>query len=126
MVPALGLGTTIGPDRGRPRPARRGAAGPRRGRAARAARAGLAGLAVRLAGAAAGLGVAVGLPAHGFAPNAAVTVLAAAAATVAFLAVTFLTDGGDLRAVTSRLLRRAGRGRPPAAGGPAAGAAEAS
>ena len=121
VVPALGLGTTIGLT----------AAGlalivaVRRtlGRAALRGlpRAGLAGLGGGLAGAAAGVGVAVGLPVHGFAPNAAVTVLAAAAATVAFLAVTFLTDGGDLRAVTSRLLRRAGRGRPPAAGGPAAG-----
>ena len=121
VVPALGLGTTIGLT----------AAGlalivaVRRtlGRAALRGlpRAGLAGLGGGLAGAAAGVGVAVGLPVHGFAPNAAVTVLAAAAATVAFLAVTFLTDGGDLRAVTNRLLRRAGRGRPPAAGGPAAG-----
>jgi putative peptidoglycan lipid II flippase len=121
VVPALGLGTTIGLT----------AAGlalivaVRRtlGRAALRGlpRAGLAGLGGGLTGAAAGVGVAMGLPVHGFAPNAAVTVLAAAAATVAFLAVTFLTDGGDLRAVTSRLLRRAGRGRPPAAGGPAAG-----
>jgi peptidoglycan biosynthesis protein MviN/MurJ (putative lipid II flippase) len=121
VVPALGLGTTIGLT----------AAGlalivaVRRtlGRAALRGlpRAGLAGLGGGLAGAAAGAGVAMGLPVHGFAPNAAVTVLAAAAATVAFLAMTFLTDGGDLRAVTSRLLRRAGRGRPPAAGGPAAG-----
>jgi len=121
VVPALGLGTTIGLT----------AAGlalivaVRRtlGRAALRGlpRAGLAGLGGGLAGAAAGAGVAVGLPVHGFAPNAAVTVLAAATATIAFLAVTFLTDGGDLRAVTSRLLSRAGRGRPPAAGGPAAG-----
>ena len=121
VVPALGLGTTIGLT----------AAGlalivaVRRtlGRAALRGlpRAGLAGLGGGLAGAAAGFGVAVGLPVHGFAPNAAVTVLAAAAATVAFLAVTFLTDGGDLRAVINRLLRRAGRARPPAAGGPAAG-----
>jgi putative peptidoglycan lipid II flippase len=121
VVPALGLGTTIGLT----------AAGLAlivavrrtlgRGALRGLSRAGLAGLGGGLAGAAAGVGVAMGLPVHGFAPNAAVTVLAAAAATVAFLAVTFLTDGGDLRAVTSRLLRRAGRGRPPAAGGPAAG-----
>ncbi len=121
VVPALGLGTTIGLTaagltlivavrRTLGRTALRGLP-----------RAGLAGLGGGLAGAAAGVGVAMGLPVHGFAPNAAVTVLAAAAATVAFLAMTFLTDGGDLRAVTSRLLRRAGRGRPPAAGGPAAG-----
>jgi putative peptidoglycan lipid II flippase len=114
VVPALGLGTTIG------------LAGAgialtvvvRRalGRAALAglSRATLAGLAGGVAGAAAGGGVALSLRVHGIVPNAAVTVLAAAAATVAFLAMTFLTDGGDLRAVTARLLSRLGRGRPPA------------
>jgi len=71
-----------------------------------------------LAGAAAGAGVSVALRVQGFFPNAAVTVLAAATATVAFLAVTFLTDGGDLRAVTTPLLRRFGRGRPPGTGEP--------
>jgi putative peptidoglycan lipid II flippase len=106
VVPALGLGTTIG----------LAAAGialtvaVRRelGRAALAGlpRATLAGLAGGLAGAAAGFGVAEAVPGHGFLPGAAVTVLAAAVATVAFLAVTFLTDGGDLRAVTARLLSR--------------------
>ncbi|HWG11825.1 MAG TPA: lipid II flippase MurJ [Streptosporangiaceae bacterium] len=114
VVPALGLGTTIG----------LAAAGialtviVRRalGRAALAglSRATLAGLAGGVAGAAAGAGVALSLRVHGIVPNAAVTVLAAAAATVAFLAMTFLTDGGDLRAVTARLLSRLGRGRPPA------------
>jgi len=121
VVPALGLGTTIGLTAA----ALALIVAVRRtlGRAALRGlpRAGLAGLGGGLAGAAAGAGVAAGLPVHGIAPNAAVTVLAAAAATVAFLAVTFLTDGGDLRAVTSRLLSRAGRGRPPATGGPAAG-----
>jgi putative peptidoglycan lipid II flippase len=114
VVPALGLGTTIGLV----------AAGlamivaVRRtlGRAALAGlpRAGLAGLGGGLAGAAAGAGVAVALRVQGFFPNAAVTVLAAATATVAFLAVTFLTDGGDLRAVTGRLLSRFRPARPPA------------
>jgi putative peptidoglycan lipid II flippase len=114
VVPALGLGTTIGLV----------AAGialtvvVRRalGRAALAglSRATLAGLAGGVAGAAAGGGVALSLRVHGIVPNAAVTVLAAAAATVAFLAMTLLTDGGDLRAVTARLLSRLGRGRPPA------------
>jgi putative peptidoglycan lipid II flippase len=118
VVPALGLGTTIGLV----------AAGValtvavRRtlGGAALAglARAMLAGLGGGLAGAAAGFGVAGALPVHGFGPSAAVTVLAAAVATVAFLAVTFLTDGGDLRAVAARLLSRLGRGRPPAPGSP--------
>jgi putative peptidoglycan lipid II flippase len=114
VVPALGLGTTIG----------LAAAGlaltvaVRRtlGGAALAGlpRAALAGLAGGVAGAAAGAGVAAALPVHGFLPNAAVTVLAVATATVAFLAVTFLTDGGDLRTVTARLLSRLGHGRPPA------------
>jgi len=63
--------------------------------------------------------VALTLRVHGIAPSAAVTVLAAAVATVAFLAVTFVTDGGDLRAVTARLLSRLGRGRPPAPESPA-------
>jgi putative peptidoglycan lipid II flippase len=115
VVPALGLGTTIGLV----------AAGialtvaVRRalGRAALAGltRATLAGLGGGLAGAAAGFGVTEALPGHGFLPSAAVTVLAAAVATVAFLGVAFLTDGGDLRAVTTRLLSRLGR-RPPASG----------
>jgi putative peptidoglycan lipid II flippase len=114
VVPALGLGTTVG----------LAAAGlaltvaVRRalGRAALAGlpRAGLAGLGGGLAGAAAGAGVSVALRVQGFFPNAAVTVLAAATATVAFLAVTFLTDGGDLRAVTARLLSRFRPARPPA------------
>ncbi len=118
VVPALGLGTTIGLT----------TAGlalvvvVRRalGRAALAGltRAGLAGLGGGLAGAAAGAAVAVAVPVHGFLPNAAVTVLAAATATVAFLAVTFLTDGGDLRAVAARLLSRLGRGRHPSTGSP--------
>jgi hypothetical protein len=50
--------------------------------------------------------VAEALPVQGLGPSAAVTVLAATVATVVFLAVTYLTDGGDLRAVTTRLLRR--------------------
>jgi peptidoglycan biosynthesis protein MviN/MurJ (putative lipid II flippase) len=118
VVPALGLGTTIGLT----------AAGValvvtvRRalGRAALTGltRAGLAGLGGGLAGAAAGAAVAVAVPVRGFLPNAAVTVLAAATATIAFLAVTFLTDGGDLRAVTARLLSRLGRGRQPSTGSP--------
>jgi putative peptidoglycan lipid II flippase len=116
VVPALGLGTTIGL-------AAAGAAltvAVRRvlGRAALAGltRATLAGLGGGLAGAAAGFGVTEALPVHGFLPSAAVTVLAAAVATVTFLAVTFLTDGGDLRAVTTRLLSRLSRSHPPAPG----------
>ena len=43
------------------------------------------------------------LPVHGFVPNAAVTVLACAVATLLFLGVTLLADGGDLRAAAGRL-----------------------
>jgi len=114
VVPALGLGTTIGlaaAGLALTVAVRRALGRPALAGLPRATAAGLAG---GLAGAAAGFGVARALPVHGFLPNAAVTVLAAATATVAFLAVTFLTDGGDLRAVTTRLLGRLGRGRPPA------------
>ena len=109
VVPALGLGTTIGLIAAAIAltVAVRRTLGP--ATLAGLPRATLAGLAGGLAGAAAGFGVAEALPVHGFLPNAAVTVLAAAVATVAFLAVTYLTDGGDLRAVTARLLSRLGR-----------------
>lgn len=111
VVPALGLGTTIGLTAAgiALTVAVRRALG--RGALHGLARAGLAGLAGGLAGAAAGAGVGAAVGVHGFAPNAAVTVLAAATATAAFLAVTFLADGGDLRAVLIRLL---GRFRPAA------------
>ncbi len=106
VVPALGLGTTIGLS----------AAGialtatvrrslgpaPLRG----VPRATLAGLAAALAGAGAGAGVAASLPVSGFLPNAAVTVLACAVAALVFLAVTLLAGGGDLRAASGRLLGR--------------------
>jgi putative peptidoglycan lipid II flippase len=118
VVPALGLGTTIGLVTAglALTVAVRRALGP--DALAGLPRATLAGLSGGLAGAAAGFGVARALPGHGFLPSAAVTVLAAAVATVAFLGVTYLTDGGDLRAVTARLLSRLGRGRPPAADDP--------
>jgi putative peptidoglycan lipid II flippase len=70
------------------------------------ARAALAGLAGALTGAAAGLGVSAGIRVYGFLPNVAVTLLAAAAAGVAFFAVVMLADGGDLRAVLRRMVRR--------------------
>jgi putative peptidoglycan lipid II flippase len=106
VVPALGLGTTIGLVAAgiALTVAVRGALG--RDALAGLPRATLAGLGGGLAGAAAGFGVAEALPVHGFGPSAVVTVLAATVATVVFLAVTFLTDGGDLRAVMIRLLRR--------------------
>ncbi|HEY4465110.1 MAG TPA: lipid II flippase MurJ [Streptosporangiaceae bacterium] len=103
VVPALGLGTTIGLSaagitlavtarRAFGRPVLRGA-----GRAA------LAGLAAAVAGAAAGAAVSAAIPVHGFGGNAVVTVLACAVAGLAFLAVALATDAGDLRAAGTRL-----------------------
>lgn len=106
VVPALGLGTTIGlvaAGVALTVAVRRALS---RDALAGLARAAVAGLGGGLAGAAAGFGVAEALPVQGLGPSAAVTVLAATVATVVFLAVTYLTDGGDLRAVTTRLLRR--------------------
>jgi putative peptidoglycan lipid II flippase len=68
-------------------------------------RAAVAGLAGALAGTAAGLGVAFGVPVSGFLPNVGVTLLASGAVLAAFLAVVALTDGGDLRAVVRRVIR---------------------
>ena len=105
VVPWLGAGTTIGLTvsgvallmlvrQARGKDALRGCA-----------RAALAGLAGAVAGTAAGLGVALGLPATGFLPNVARTLLASAAAGVAFFAVVAWADGGDLRAVVRRVVR---------------------
>ena len=105
VVPWLGVGTTIGLTgsgvallvlvrRFRGPGALRGCA-----------RAGTAGLAGAVAGTAAGLAVAMGVPVRGFLPNVAVTLLAGAAVLAAFLAVVTLTDGGDLRAVIRRVIR---------------------
>jgi putative peptidoglycan lipid II flippase len=68
-------------------------------------RAALAGLAGALAGTAAGLGVSAGLRVTGFLPNVGVTLLASAAALVAFLAVVAVADGGDMRAVARKVIR---------------------
>ena len=54
-------------------------------------RAAIAGLAGALAGTAAGLTVAIGLPVSGFLPNVGVSLLASAAVLAAFLAVAVLT-----------------------------------
>ena len=105
VVPWLGAGTTLGLTgsgvallflvrRFRGRDALRGCA-----------RAALAGLAGAVAGTAAGLGVAAGLRVTGFLPNVGVTLLASAAVLVAFLAVVAVADGGDLRAVTRKVIR---------------------
>jgi putative peptidoglycan lipid II flippase len=105
VVPWLGVGTTLGLTgsgvallilvrRFRGREALAGCA-----------RATLAGLAGAAAGTAAGLGVAAGLRVTGFLPNVGVTLLASAAVLVAFLAVVAVADGGDLRAVTRKVIR---------------------
>jgi putative peptidoglycan lipid II flippase len=105
VVPWLGAGTTLGLTgsgvallflvrRFRGRDALRGCA-----------RAALAGLAGAVAGTAAGLGVAAGLRVTGFLPNVGVTLLASAAVLAAFLAVVAVADGGDLRAVTRKVIR---------------------
>jgi putative peptidoglycan lipid II flippase len=105
VVPWLGAGTTLGLTgsgiallflvrRFRGRDALRGCA-----------RAALAGLAGAVAGSAAGLGVAAGLRVTGFLPNVGVTLLASAAVLVAFLTVVAVADGGDLRAVTRKVIR---------------------
>jgi len=111
VVPALGLGTTIGLSAAGI--ALTVAAGRALGRAPLRGmpRALLAGLAGGLAGAVAGAGVAAALPVSGFAPNAAVTLLACAVAALVFLAVILILDAGDLRAVSGRLLGRF-RGAP--------------
>ncbi len=105
VVPWLGAGTTLGLTgsgvallflvrRFRGRDALAGCA-----------RATLAGLAGAAAGTAAGLGVAAGLRVTGFLPNVGVTLLASAAVLIAFLAVVAVADGGDLRAVTRKVIR---------------------
>jgi len=69
-------------------------------------RAALAGLAGALAGTAAGLGVADAVRVGGFLPNVAVTLLVSAVVLAAFLAIVAIADGGDLRAVVRRVIRR--------------------
>ncbi len=108
VVPALGAGTSIGLS----------FAGVallvlvRRGHGAAAlegcGRAALAGLVGALAGTAAGLGVSVAVRASGFLPNVAITMAASVVVLAVFLAVVAAVDGGDLRAMLSRVRRRRG------------------
>jgi putative peptidoglycan lipid II flippase len=106
VVPSLGVGTTIGLTvsgvallllvrRSRGPDALRGS-----GRAA------LAGLAGALAGTAAGLGLASAVRVSGFLPNVTVTLLVSAVVLAVFLAIVAMADGGDLRAVVRRVIRR--------------------
>jgi putative peptidoglycan lipid II flippase len=107
VVPVLGLGNTVGMAvsgaalLAAVRRARGG--GALRG-TARAAAAGLAGAA---AGAAAGAGMSAAVPVAGFFLNACVALLACCSTVIVFGAVTYFLDGGDLRAVLARVVRRA-------------------
>jgi putative peptidoglycan lipid II flippase len=103
VVPWLGVGTTIGLTGAGVALliGVRRACGPDALRGG--ARAALAGLAGAVAGTAAGLAVALGLPVAGFLPNVASTLLTSAAVLVAFFAVVALVDGGDLRTVLRRV-----------------------
>ena len=102
VVPVLGLGNTIGLTC--TGIALLAAVRVSRGTAALrgSARAAGAGLAGALAGGAAGALVAARLNVSGFAPNAAVTLLACACAAAVFGAVAMALDGGDLRALAAR------------------------
>jgi putative peptidoglycan lipid II flippase len=70
-------------------------------------RAAAAGLAAALAGAAAAAGISAALPVSGFFHNALLGAAAAAGGVIAFGAVAYVLDGGDLRAVLSRSRWRA-------------------
>jgi putative peptidoglycan lipid II flippase len=110
VVPALGLGNTIGLTVAGA--ALLAAVVRVRGRACVEGlpRAFAAGLAGGVAGAAAGAGVAVAAAGvfgiSGALTAAALTVAAGATAAAVFLAVVYFADSGDLRAVTARVLRR--------------------
>jgi putative peptidoglycan lipid II flippase len=106
VVPVLGLGNTVGLVLSGA--ALLAAVRRARGRAAlhgtlRAATAGLAGA---VAGAAAGAGLSAAVPASGFFPNATMALLSCFAAVIAFGAVAYVLDGGDLRAVAARTKRK--------------------
>jgi putative peptidoglycan lipid II flippase len=106
VVPALGLGNTVGLVVSGA--ALLAAVRRARGRAALhgTARAAAAGLAGAVAGAAAGAGLSAAVPVSGFFPNATVAVLACCAAVIAFGAAAYALDGGDLRAVAARTKRK--------------------
>jgi putative peptidoglycan lipid II flippase len=106
VVPALGVGTSIGLTGG-------GVALlvlVRRYRGAAAlggcARAGAAGLAGALGGAAAGWGLSRVVPVHGYLANGGMTLLCAVAVVVVFGVIVLALDGGDLRAVLRKVVRQ--------------------
>ncbi len=109
VVPALGVGNTIGLTLSglglliavrqvRGRAALRGLA-----------RSAVAGFAGAVLGAAAGAAVTLAVPVHGFVPNATMAVAACACATAGFGAAAWVLDGGDLRALAARLRSRMAR-----------------
>jgi putative peptidoglycan lipid II flippase len=106
VVPVLGLGNTVGLVASAAvllaavRRARGGAA--LRG-TMRAAAAGLAGA---VAGTAAGAATSAAMPVTGFFPNATVALLACCGALIAFGVTAYALDGGDLRAVVARTVRK--------------------
>jgi putative peptidoglycan lipid II flippase len=106
VVPALGLGNTIGLTLAGL--ALLVAVRRTRGRAALhgVTRAGAAGLAGAAAGGAAGWGVSMGLRAYGFLPNAGIVLLACAATVLAFAAVVLVVDGGEARTLASLAMAR--------------------
>jgi putative peptidoglycan lipid II flippase len=109
VVPALGLGNTIGLSvagavllaavrQARGRAALRGVP-----------RAGAAGLAGAVAGVAAGAGLSAALRVHGFLPNVAVVLLACTCVALAFAVVVIAVDGGDIRSLLSAARARLSR-----------------
>jgi putative peptidoglycan lipid II flippase len=107
VVPVLGLGNTAGLTAS-------GIALLAAVRSARGAaalhgtvRAATAGLAAALAGAASGVVLSAAVPATGVLGNGLLAVAACAGAALAFGAVGYALDGGDLRAAAARLARRA-------------------
>jgi len=106
VVPVLGLGNTVGLTAS-------GIALLAAVRSARGAaalhgmvRAGTAGLAAALAGAAAGAALSAAVPATGVLRNGLLAVAACAGTALAFGAVGYGLDGGDLRVAAARLARR--------------------
>jgi putative peptidoglycan lipid II flippase len=108
VVPALGLGNTIGLAIS----AIALAAAVRRARGPAAlrgtARAALAGLAAAVAGGAAGAAVGAAVPVSGFLLNGCLALVSGAAAIAVFGLTSLVLDGGDTRAVLARIRRRGG------------------
>ncbi|HEY3734707.1 MAG TPA: lipid II flippase MurJ [Streptosporangiaceae bacterium] len=109
VVPALGLGNTIGLSAAGI--ALLGAVRRTRGRVVLqgVTRAAAAGLAAALAGAASGVGVCAALRVQGFLPNAAVALLACACVAVTFGLAILALDGGEVRSLAAKARARLAR-----------------